>query len=53
MALSNIAESLIQELTVFDDNLKFTALINPAVYETQYNALSVERQESVVESGFG
>lgn len=51
--LFNIAQPPTQELTEIDNTLNLTALVNPAVYEAQYNALTAVQRENVVESGFG
>lgn len=53
MTLFNIAQSPNQELTKADETINLTALVNPAVYEAQYNALTAVQRENVVESGFG
>ncbi|MCJ1456008.1 hypothetical protein MMC28_006365 [Mycoblastus sanguinarius] len=50
--LFNIAQSPTRELTETDDTLNITALVNPAVYEAQYNALTTVQRENVVESGY-
>ena len=52
-ALFNMAEPPTQELTEADHTLNFTALVNPTVYESQYNALTAVQRENVVESAFG
>ena len=51
--LSSIAQPPSQELTETDDTLNFTALVNPFVYEEQYNALTAVQRENVVGSGYG
>lgn len=51
--LFNIAQTPTRELTRVDDSLNSTVLVNPAVYEAQYNALTAVQRENVVESGFG
>lgn len=51
--LFNIVEPPTRELTKADDTLNFTALVNPAVYGAQYNALTAVQRENVVESGYG
>lgn len=51
--LFNIAQAPTQELTRIDDTLNSTALVNPSVYEAQYNALTAVQRENVVESGYG
>lgn len=51
--LFNIDRSPTQELTRVDDTLNLTALVNPAIYEAQYNALTAVQRENVVESGYG
>ena len=53
MTLFNIAQTPTQELSRVDDTLNTTALVNPAVYEAQYNALTAVQRENVVESGYG
>lgn len=53
MTLVNITKPPTQELTDVDDALNVTALVNTAVYESQYNALTTVQRENVVESGFG
>lgn len=51
--LFNIAQPPTQALTDADDSLNITALVNPATYEAQYNALTAVQRENVVESAFG
>lgn len=51
--LFNIAQPPTQALTDADDSLNVTALVNPATYEAQYNALTAVQRENVVESAFG
>ena len=49
----NTTQPPTRELMEADDTLNFTALVNPAVYGAQYNALTAVQRENVVESGFG
>lgn len=51
--LFNIAQTPTRELTDADDTLNLTALVNPTVYNAQYNALTAVQRENVVESGYG
>ncbi|KAI9788357.1 MAG: hypothetical protein M1816_006960 [Peltula sp. TS41687] len=51
--LFEIHEPPTQELTKGADTLNFTTLVNPKVYESQYNALTAVYRENVVEAGFG
>lgn len=51
--LINIARPPTRVLTAVDESLNFTALVDPVVYEGQYNALWTVQRENVVESSFG
>lgn len=51
--LFNVTQPPTRKLTKADDTLNFTALVNPAVYEAQYNALTAVQRENFVESGYG
>ena len=51
--LFTITQAPTQELTSVDDTLNSTALVSPAVYQAQYNALTAVQRENVVESGYG
>ena len=51
--LFSIPQPPTRVLTEADDTLNFTALVDPTVYESQYNALWTVQRENVVESGFG
>ena len=51
--LFNIDQPPTRVLTKADETLNFTALIDPAVYQAQYNALTAVQRENVVESRYG
>ena len=51
--LFQIAQPPTQELTEANDVLNFTALVSPAIYKAQYNALTAVQRENVVESRYG
>ncbi|MCJ1423299.1 hypothetical protein MMC29_001181 [Sticta canariensis] len=51
--LFNIAKPPTRALSDADHALNSTALVNPAVYTAQFNALTAVQRENVVESAFG